>query len=486
MTDQDSISNWDLPFKLVEKVRQQDEDYWDQYRTTPKAFVSLATAKRLWGSRWGTISLVRIPTPPGETASGVAGVTQKLEQQLKPADAGLVFMPVKAQGLAASSGTTPFDALFLGFSFFLIAAAVMLISLLFKLGVEQRAQELGTLGAMGLRSRKIASMLSSEGLLVADDRRGGRRRRGHRLRRTDDPGTADLVGCRGEYAVSPTSRHDREPRHRLGHRRGGLLDHDPLVDPATGAATGGPAAGRCHGNAAGIRREEVRLDLAADPRGIRGPDGRPGGDRLLAARRSTSGHLLRQRRDGAHTALERSVLPIAAQRPQQAVPSPAFARQARGDQHGPPSGPQHAHDRPGGDGDVSDRGDQRVSTRHGRRGHRRIHVRRHERPADPFRPEHAGRAARELGFSDATAAVARRLEDLLVPRRRRRGCELPEPVSPDAAAGAGIARLVHRTAADLAGRTNGPGNERESVGTFEQPTGQRRHPAGRSCPWCST
>ena len=161
VTDRDSISDWDLPFELVEKIRQQDEDYWDQYRTTPKAFVSLATAKRLWASRWGTISLVRIP---GMT---VDGASQKLAAKLKPADAGLTFMPVKELGLAASSGTTPFDALFLGFSFFLIAAAVMLISLLFKLGVEQRAKELGTLGAMGLRSRKVAWILSSEGLLVA-------------------------------------------------------------------------------------------------------------------------------------------------------------------------------------------------------------------------------------------------------------------------------------------------------------------------------
>ncbi|MGD9633874.1 MAG: FtsX-like permease family protein [Pirellulales bacterium] len=165
VTDQASISDWDLPFELVEKIRRQDEDYWDQYRTTPKAFVSLATATRQWGSRWGTISLLRIPA--GETASAVGDVAAKLQATLKPADAGLTFLPVKALGLAASSGTTPFDALFLGFSFFLIAAAVMLIALLFKLGVEQRANELGTLGAMGLRPQRIGWILSCEGLLVA-------------------------------------------------------------------------------------------------------------------------------------------------------------------------------------------------------------------------------------------------------------------------------------------------------------------------------
>jgi ABC-type antimicrobial peptide transport system permease subunit len=167
VTDADSIGDWDVPFELVEKIRPQDEDYWNEYRTTPKAFVSLALAKRLWATRWGTISLLRIPTPAGETASAVGHVTAKLEQHLHPADLGMTFLPVKQLGLAASSGTTPFDALFLGFSFFLIAAAVMLISLLFKLGVDARAKELGTLGALGLPPRKIASLLSDEGLLVA-------------------------------------------------------------------------------------------------------------------------------------------------------------------------------------------------------------------------------------------------------------------------------------------------------------------------------
>ncbi len=53
VTDADSIGDWDVPFKLVEKIRPQDEDYWDKYRTTPKAFVSLALAKRRWATPLG-------------------------------------------------------------------------------------------------------------------------------------------------------------------------------------------------------------------------------------------------------------------------------------------------------------------------------------------------------------------------------------------------------------------------------------------------
>jgi ABC-type antimicrobial peptide transport system permease subunit len=169
VTDQESINDWELPFELVEKIRTQDEEYWDEYRTTPKAFVSLATAKRLWPSRWGTISLLRIPASAfdGEAASAEASISNRILQELDPASLGLSFLPVKEQGLAAAAGTTPFDWLFLGFSFFLMASAVMLIAILFQLGVEQRARELGTLAAVGVGRRTIVRLLGREGLVVA-------------------------------------------------------------------------------------------------------------------------------------------------------------------------------------------------------------------------------------------------------------------------------------------------------------------------------
>jgi putative ABC transport system permease protein len=178
VTDQRSIRDWDLPFELVEKVRPQDEGYWDKYRTTPKAFVSLATAKRLWASRWGTVSLMRIgeatATAPtkgvpseGRYSQPELASAKRVLAYLDPAELGIKFLPVKRLGLTASSGTTPFDALFLGFSFFLIAAAVMLIALLFKLGVEQRARELGTLAAAGFPRKRITRLLAREGLIVA-------------------------------------------------------------------------------------------------------------------------------------------------------------------------------------------------------------------------------------------------------------------------------------------------------------------------------
>ncbi len=164
VTDQASIDDWELPFDLVETVRDEDEKYWDDYRTTPKAFVSHALAAKLWSTRWGTDSVLRLRLSGDLTAESV---TDALEKALDPAELGMSLLAVRHNALAAASGTTPFDGLFLGFSFFLMASAVMLTALLFRLGIEQRAREVGLLAALGTPLKKLRRLLLAEAALVA-------------------------------------------------------------------------------------------------------------------------------------------------------------------------------------------------------------------------------------------------------------------------------------------------------------------------------
>ena len=60
-----------------------------------------------------------------------------------------------------------FGGLFLSFSFFLIAAALILLALLFQLGIEKRAKEIGILLALGWRPGQVRRLLLGEGLAVA-------------------------------------------------------------------------------------------------------------------------------------------------------------------------------------------------------------------------------------------------------------------------------------------------------------------------------
>ncbi len=163
VTDQAAIRNWDPPFPFnAARIRDADEAYWDQYGATPKAFVSLATGRRLWGSRFGRCTSVRTVPQPSTTAAALAR-----SLKIEPAEMGFEFQPVKRLGLEASAGTTPFDLLFLSFSAFVIAAALMLVVLLFRLGVDTRAEELGILQAAGFDSSHVLRLLAAEGLVVA-------------------------------------------------------------------------------------------------------------------------------------------------------------------------------------------------------------------------------------------------------------------------------------------------------------------------------
>lgn len=163
MTDADSIADWDPPFSpfYATRIRDRDEDYWDEHKATPKAFVSLATGQKLWGSRFGNVTALRM-APQDATLEGLAATFEPPPSQL-----GLAFQPIRQQGLDASAGTTAFEGLFLGFSFFIIAAALMLVVLLFRLGVQQRSREVGTLLAVGFTNRGVRRLLLLEGAMVA-------------------------------------------------------------------------------------------------------------------------------------------------------------------------------------------------------------------------------------------------------------------------------------------------------------------------------
>lgn len=163
VTDQTSIAHWDPPFPFdAARIRKQDETYWNEHRATPKAFVSLTTGRRLWQSRFGRTTSLRVAPRSGETLA-------QFQDQLvlDPVALGMVFQPVKRQGLTASAGTTPFDVLFLLFSTFLILAAVLLIALLVRLGIDERHPEIGTLLALGFARRRVSRLFVLEGLLVA-------------------------------------------------------------------------------------------------------------------------------------------------------------------------------------------------------------------------------------------------------------------------------------------------------------------------------
>jgi ABC-type lipoprotein release transport system permease subunit len=164
----ESTQEWDAGFPLVHKLGDEDEDYWKKYRGTPKAFVRLAAGQAMWTNRFGNATAVRRPLPPDENGPRLAArVERELLGKLNPLQFGLNVEPVRAQALAASAQSQDFGGLFLGFSFFLILAALILMALLFQFGLEQRTAEVGTLLALGFRPGQVRQLFLGEGAVLA-------------------------------------------------------------------------------------------------------------------------------------------------------------------------------------------------------------------------------------------------------------------------------------------------------------------------------
>ncbi|MEM9645658.1 MAG: FtsX-like permease family protein, partial [Planctomycetota bacterium] len=166
VTDQDSISDWDMPFPLTRKIEREDDLYWNNHRLTPKVFMPLSDGRRLFGSRFGSTTGLRIDR---SSAENLDGLTERVGLIVDPIVGELGWEPIRIrhEQLAASRGTTPFDALFLSLSFFVIAAAVLLIAMLFRLGVQERLREMGTLLAIGWTQKQVSRLILGEGLWLA-------------------------------------------------------------------------------------------------------------------------------------------------------------------------------------------------------------------------------------------------------------------------------------------------------------------------------
>ena len=69
MSDAPSLEDWDPPFPIdLSRIRPVDEQYWDDYRTTPKAFVAYEVGRDLWRSRYGAMTSIRVPAADAAAA----------------------------------------------------------------------------------------------------------------------------------------------------------------------------------------------------------------------------------------------------------------------------------------------------------------------------------------------------------------------------------------------------------------------------------
>jgi ABC-type lipoprotein release transport system permease subunit len=161
VADVESARDWEpgLPLDLT-RIRDKDDEYWENFKGTPKAFVSYEAGEKLWGNRWGKVSGMRIP------GGKVDDVSRSARGVLDPSLAGMQVMDFAGQAREAAKSPVDFAGLFLAMSFFLIIAAIALVAMLFRFNVEQRAEEGALLSAVGIRAGKITNWRIGEAFFV--------------------------------------------------------------------------------------------------------------------------------------------------------------------------------------------------------------------------------------------------------------------------------------------------------------------------------
>ena len=171
ITQAGSLFEWDPPFPIdLSLVGPRDEEYWDRYRTTPKAFLQLAAGQALWESRWGKLTSLRVFPSAGQLGPALGLFGEELRAFLDPIGGdvgGFGVYPARTLALEASVGATDFGEYFTYFSFFLVVSALLLTSLFFRLGVEQRLKEIGMLRALGFPPDRIRTVFWSEALVLS-------------------------------------------------------------------------------------------------------------------------------------------------------------------------------------------------------------------------------------------------------------------------------------------------------------------------------
>jgi putative ABC transport system permease protein len=164
LADAEHCRDWNPGVSIdLDRIRDRDEEYWNTYRGTPKAFVSLTAAQRMWRNRFGALTAIRYPAgtvSPGDISAGIVS-------DLPPAALGLVVQPVRHQGLLAGSQGVDFGQLFLGLSFFIVIAALLLMGLLFVFSIEYRTRETGVLRALGFTVKQVRRLALCEGSVLA-------------------------------------------------------------------------------------------------------------------------------------------------------------------------------------------------------------------------------------------------------------------------------------------------------------------------------
>ncbi|MBR4418170.1 MAG: ABC transporter permease [Victivallales bacterium] len=139
LTDVESCTDWDAGIPIdFDKVRQEDKDYWDKYKSKPKLYLNFQQAQQWFSPGKYTVLIF-------EKGANISDIRKKIINELRH-DATL-YRADDIKTILSNNirNGVQFAPLFLGLSMFLIFSALLALSMMVKLHLFDRRKELSIL-----------------------------------------------------------------------------------------------------------------------------------------------------------------------------------------------------------------------------------------------------------------------------------------------------------------------------------------------------
>jgi putative ABC transport system permease protein len=150
LSNVDNCTDWDsdLPINM-NLISDEDEEYWDKYKNTPKALVPYSTLAPRWENAFGSATALHISD---------TGRLKDLSYEMF--DIQLIYP--RETGFTAAKSGVDFSSLFLSLGFFIIISAAMLMMVPLSEMLFRRRDEINLLKATGFSKKRIAGLLLRE------------------------------------------------------------------------------------------------------------------------------------------------------------------------------------------------------------------------------------------------------------------------------------------------------------------------------------
>ena len=139
LTDVESCTDWDAGIPIdFDKVRQEDKDYWDKYKSKPKLYLNFQQAQQWFSPGKYTVLIF-------EKGADVFDIRKKIIDALRHDTTLYRADDIKTILANNIRNGVQFAPLFLGLSIFLIFSALLALSMMVKLHLFDRRKELAIL-----------------------------------------------------------------------------------------------------------------------------------------------------------------------------------------------------------------------------------------------------------------------------------------------------------------------------------------------------